>query len=110
MFQKGHEKIGGRQKGTQNKTSTEIRKNATIMLQSELDVLKEKLPKLNDSDYIKAIALLFKHVLPSQKQIEVDTIDHPVNFQVEIIDRLSQVTEKECEAAIDDWVQDKRNK
>jgi hypothetical protein len=45
MFQKGHEKIGGRQKGTQNKTSTEIRKNATIMLQSELDVLKEKLPK-----------------------------------------------------------------
>jgi len=35
MFTKGHDKIGGRKKGTQNKTSTEIRKNATLMLQSE---------------------------------------------------------------------------
>ena len=100
MFTKGHDKIGGRKKGTQNKTSTEIRKNATIMLQSQLDVLKEKLPKLNDSDYIKAIALLFKHVLPAQKQIETDTISHPTNFQVEIIDRLSQVSDKDIDAAI----------
>jgi len=100
MFTKGHDKIGGRKKGTQNKTSTEIRKNATLMLQSELDVLKEKLPKLNDSDYIKAIALLFKHVLPAQKQIETDTISHPTNFQVEIIDRLSQVSDKDIDAAI----------
>lgn len=100
MFTKGHDKIGGRKKGTQNKTSTEIRKNATIMLQSQLDVLKEKLPKLNDSDYIKAIALLFKHVLPAQKQIETDTISHPVNFQVEIIDRLTQVSDKDIDAAI----------
>ena len=100
MFTKGHDKIGGRKKGTQNKTSTEIRKNATIMLQSQLDVLKEKLPKLNDADYIKAIALLFKHVLPAQKQIETDTITHPVNSQVEIIDRLTQVSDKDIDAAI----------
>lgn len=100
MFQKGHEKIGGRKKGTQNKTSTEIRKNATLMLQSELDVLKEKLPTLSDGDYIKAIALLFKHVLPAQKQIETESINHPVNFQVEIIDRLSQVSDKDVDAAI----------
>jgi len=105
MFQKGHEKIGGRKKGTQNKTSTEIRKNATLMLQSELDVLKEKLPTLNDADYIKAIALLFKHVLPAQKQIETESINHPVNFQVEIIDRLSQVSDAEVENAIEKSIQ-----
>ena len=100
MFTKGHDKIGGRKKGTQNKTSTEIRKNATLMLQSELDVLKEKLPRLNDADYLKAISMLFKHVLPAQKQIETDTISHPTNFQVEIIDRLSQVSDKDIDAAI----------
>ena len=44
--------------------------------------------------------MLFKHVLPAQKQVEVDTIEHPVNFQVEIIDRLSQVSDKDVDAAI----------
>jgi len=39
-------------------------------------------------------------VLPAQKQIETDTISHPVNFQVEIIDRLTQVSDKDIDAAI----------
>jgi hypothetical protein len=34
MFEKGHEKIGGRKKGTQNKTSTEIRKNAYTLIRN----------------------------------------------------------------------------
>ena len=33
MFRKGHEKTGGRKKGTQNKTSTEIREVSAALLQ-----------------------------------------------------------------------------
>jgi len=109
-FKPGHEKTGGRTKNQKNHVSKEIRKVSAALLQGELETLKELLPTLKPDQYLKAIAMLYKVVVPQQRQIETETIDHPVNFQVEIIDRLSQVTEKECEAAIDTWVQDKRNK
>ena len=99
-FKPGNKKKGGRKKGTKNLVSKEIRANSALMLQSELDVLKEKLPRLNDADYLKAISMLFKHVLPSQKQIETETFEQNTNFQVEIIDRLSQVSDKDIDAAI----------
>ena len=99
-FKPGNKKKGGRKKGTKNLVSKEIRANAALLLENELEVFKDKLPTLNDADYLKAIAMLFKHVLPAQKQVEVDTIEHPVNFQVEIIDRLSQVSDKDVDAAI----------
>ena len=54
--------------------------------------------------------MLYKVVVPQQRQIETETINEPTEITVEIIDRLSQVTENEAEAAIDDWVQNKRNK
>ena len=110
MFRKGHEKTGGRKKGTQNKTSTEIREVSAALLQGELETLKELLPTLKPEQYLKAIAMLYKVVVPQQRQIETETINEPTEFTVEIIDRLSQVTENEAEAAIDDWVQNKRNK
>ncbi len=99
-FKPGNKKKGGRKKGTKNLVSKEIRANSALMLQSELDVLKEKLPRLNDADYLKAISMLFKHVLPSQKQIETETFEQNTNFQVEIIDRLSQVSDKDIDAEI----------
>jgi len=99
-FKKGDKKISGRKKGSKNLVSKELRKCAALLLENELEVFKKKLPRLNDSDYLKAIAMLFKHVLPAQKQVEVDTIEHPVNFQVEIIDRLSQVSDADVDAEI----------
>ena len=110
MFEKGHKKYGGRKAGTKNKTNSEIRLNASIMLQSQLDNLEKKLPTLNDADYIKAIALLFKVVLPAQKQIETETINHPTEFQIEIVDKIEQATEKQVDTAIDKWVENSRNK
>ena len=110
MFKKGMQKTGGRKKGTQNKTSSEIREVSAALLQGELETLKELLPTLKPDQYLKAIAMLYKVVVPQQRQIETETINEPTEITVEIIDRLSQVTESECEAAIDTWVQNKRNK
>ena len=79
-FEKGHNHSTGRPKGSTNKISKEIREVSAMLLQGQLEALQDKLPTLKDSDYIKAIGLLMKHVLPAQKQIEVDTIQHPTEF------------------------------
>jgi hypothetical protein len=100
MFKTGHKKIGGRTKNTKNLVSKDIRANAALLLESELEVFKEKLPKLNDSDYLKAIAMLMKHVLPAEKQVEVDTIQHPTEFQIEIINHIKDVSNEDVDAAI----------
>jgi|TARA_B110000090_G_C12974633_1_gene290303 hypothetical protein len=53
---------------------------------------------------------IHQNVLPAKKQIEQKTHDHPTEFSIEITDHLSQVTDKETDAAIDNYVIDKRNK
>ncbi len=103
-------KTGGRTKNQKNHVSKEIRKVTAALLQGELETLKELLPTLKPDQYLKAIAMLYKVVVPQQRQIEHDNINEPTEITVEIIDRLSQVTDNEAEQAIDTWVQDKRNK
>ena len=109
-FEKGHNQSTGRPKGSTNLVSKEIREVSAMLLQGQLEALQDKLPTLKDSDYIKAIGLLMKHVLPAQKQIEVDTIQHPTEFQIEVIEKLADVTNKDLDKSIDQWVDNQRNK
>jgi len=109
-FEKGHTHSTGRPKGSTNLVSKEIREVSAMLLQGQLDVLQDKLPTLKDSDYIKAIGLLMKHVLPAQKQVEVETINHPTEFQIEVIDKLADVTNEDLDKSIDQWVDNQRNK
>jgi hypothetical protein len=99
-FEKGHNHSTGRPKGSTNKVSKEIREVSALLLQGQLEALQDKLPTLKDSDYIKAIGLLMKHVLPAQKQIEVDTIQHPTEITVEILERLETYTDEDVHDAI----------
>ena len=109
-FEKGNKYSSGRPKGSTNKISKDIREFSALLLEQELETLKAKLPTLNDGDYLKAIAMLYKNVLPAQKQIEQTEPEHPLNFEIEIIDKLSDVTDKQVDAAIDNYVVGKRNK
>jgi hypothetical protein len=109
-FEKGNNLGKGRPKGSSNLVSKEIREFSAMLLQGELEILKAKLPTLNDGDYLKAIAMLYKNVLPAQKQIEQTEPEHPLNFEIQIIDKLSDVTDKEVDAAIDSYVIGQRNK
>ena len=81
-----------------------------MLLQGQLEALQDKLPTLKDSDYIKAIGLLMKHVLPAQKQVEVETVNHPTEFTIEILDRIEQVSNDDLDKSIDQWVDNQRNK
>jgi hypothetical protein len=109
-FKKGMQKTGGRTKGVSNNVSKEIREVSALLLQGQLEALQDKLPTLKDSDYIKAIGLLMKHVLPAQKQVEVDTVNHPTEFTIEILDRIEQVSNEDLDNSIDEWVENQRNK
>ena len=109
-FEKGNNLSNGRPRGASNKVSKDIREFSALLLQGELETLKEKLPTLNDSDYLKAISMLYKNVLPSQKYIETYETEMPTSFEIEIIDSLSQVTNKQVEGAIDGYVLGQRNK
>ena len=99
-FKKGMAKTGGRSKNQPNIVSQEIRDASSLILSGQVEVLENLLPTLKPSDYLKAIQMLYKVCLPQQKQVEIDTISHPTNFQVEIIDRLSQVSDSDVEDAI----------
>lgn len=105
-FEKGNNLGSVRPNGSANKISKDIREFSALLLQGELENLKAKLPTLNDGDYLKVIAMLFKNALPAQKYIETHE-SMPTEISVEIIDRLSHFTHKEIDAAIDDYARNK---
>ena len=67
-FEKGHTHSTGRPKGSTNKVRKEIREISAMLLQGQLDAFQEKLPTLKDSDYIKYLEVLMKHILTTQQQ------------------------------------------
>ena len=76
-------KFGGRTKGTPNKLNSKI---------------KDKLSSIISEAYI--ITKPQQEESPQEQQ----------NFTIEIIDRLEQVTDKETDAAIDNYAMGQRNK
>ena len=108
-FEKGHTYGKGRPKGSTNKNSREIREMITQIVSDNLEETKQRLSNLKDAEYFKAIGMLMKHVLPAQKQIEQTNDDMPTSFQIEIIDKLSDVKPKEVAEATE-WSANHRNK
>ena len=41
---------------------------------------------------------------PVQRQVEVETVNHPTEFTIEILDCISQVSNKDLDKSIDQWV------
>ncbi len=103
-FTQGREKTGGRAKGQTNKISSEIRLASAMLLEGQIDVLAKLLPELKPAEYLKALQMLYKVAVPQQKQVEIDTIEHPTNFQIEIIETLKGYNDAEVDTAIDNHV------
>jgi hypothetical protein len=103
-FTQGREKTGGRNKNQPNKISKNIRLASAMLLEGQIEVLAELLPKLKPSEYLKALQMLYKVAVPQQRQIEVDTIEHPTEFKIEIIETLKGYSDAELDTAIDTHV------
>ena len=67
------QKFGGRQKGTPNKTTNEIREYYQILISNNLEQLQNDLNELEPKERLKIILELSKFVVPTLKAIEMNT-------------------------------------
>jgi len=64
-------KYGGREKGTPNKITSEIREKFTLLVVNNIERLQDDINTLEPKDRIKMIIELSKFVLPSLKAMEI---------------------------------------
>ena len=69
------QKFGGRNKGTPNRNTDEIRQNFQLLIENNLTTLENDIKELEPKDRIKAILDLSKFVLLTLKATELSTVD-----------------------------------
>ncbi len=69
-FKEGHKKYGGRQKGTQNKTTQSQKEVLAALLEANQEKLQQELGKLEGKDFVFAYEKLLAYVIPKNKQVE----------------------------------------
>ncbi len=67
---KGQEKLGGRQKGTPNKATINIRERFKFLIENNLEQIEADLLMIKPSERIKAITELSKFCVPTLKAID----------------------------------------
>ena len=98
-------KFGGRTKGTPNKLNSEIKDKLSSIISEAIDSFD--IADMTKAERLKLIQLGMPYIITKPQQEE---IQEQQNFTIEIIDRLEQVTDKETEAAIDNYAMGQRNK
>ena len=96
-FTKGN-KIGkGRPRGSTNLASREIRGIMTNIVSDNIEQAKKRFEALDDTQYFKVLGMFLKHILPQQKQIEMEVQSNEDEYQEEIIKRLDKLSDKQVE-------------
>ena len=88
---KGHEKAGGRQKGTPNKTTIEVREKLKDIIETQTKYIGPELDKLRKDDPQKYLTLLEKfvaYVVPKKRDITSD--DKPIQPAITIVENRSE--------------------
>ena len=96
-------KFGGRTKGTPNKLNSKIKDKLSSIISEAIDSFD--IENMTKAERLKLIQLGMPYIITKPQQEE---IQEQHNITVEIIDRLEQVTDAETDAAIDNYVIDKR--
>lgn len=68
---KGEPKLGGRQKGTPNKATINIRDSFKKLIENNLEQLEEDLLALKPAERIRAITELSKFCVPTLKAVDI---------------------------------------
>jgi len=88
-------KYGGRTKGTPNKLSTEIKESLSLLISEAVSSLD--INSMSKSEKLKLIQLGLPYVITKPQTEEVV---EEQKFTVEIIDRLTDYSDKEIDSAI----------
>ena len=87
-----------RPKGSPNKITAEIKEKLSQVIMDAMSTID--IDSMTQNEKLKLIQIGLTYVIPRLKQVENVEEDIPRNFQIEIIDRISQVSDKELDEAI----------
>ena len=87
----------GRKAGVPNKITAEIKERLATILNEAMDSIDVK--TLTVSERLKLIQISVQYVIPRLKHTE-ETNEVPTNFQIEIIDRLTDYSDDDLDQAI----------
>jgi hypothetical protein len=85
-------KYGGRTKGTPNKLTSKIKEKLSSIISEAIDSLD--LDTMSKAERLKLIQIGLTYIIPRLKQVEDVSDEMPTNFQIEIIESRSQVSDK----------------
>ena len=97
-----------RPKGSVNKITSEIKDKIADLISNVFETLDPN--TMNQQEKLKFIQIGLQYVVPRLRSIEQKEPQEQQNITIEIIDRLDQVTDKETDAAIDNYAMGQRNK
>ena len=80
-FETGHEKLGGRQKGTTNRLTKELRKDLKEIVFHELHNLSDYLQDLPTEKRMEVLFKLLPYVFPKVKPISSNS-GEPIEFNM----------------------------
>ena len=78
-----------RPKGSPNKLTAKVKDRLATIIDEAMDSIDIK--TMTKAERIKLIQIGLQYVIPRLKQIEDVSDDLPTNFQIEIIDKISDV-------------------
>lgn len=82
-------------RGKDNKSSR-IRKMFAEIVEENIENAKERMQELDNPQFFKAMGMMLRHILPAQKQVEMDVTSNDDEYQEEIIRRLDLITEEQA--------------
>jgi len=89
-FQPGKAKTGGRQAGTKNKVTTDIKTRIAALVDNQFEQAQKNLKKLEPKEHVTAYIKFLEYVLPKQREQKLD-----------VAARLEAMTEEELNALIE---------
>lgn len=72
QFEKGKPKTGGRQAGTPNKATSDVKSKIAALIDEHFDTIKGDLEVLEPKERVTAYLKFLEYVLPKQREQKID--------------------------------------
>ena len=90
-------RLGGRTKGSQNKSTEIVKKNVAALLENNIQLVQEDLDQMKPRDRVNALLQFMKFLIPTQKAVEVENRITEDERNEEYINRLMEIPEENFE-------------
>ena len=87
-----------RPKGSPNKITAEIKERLSQVIMDAMSTID--IDSMTQNEKLKLIQIGLTYVIPRLKQVEEISEEEPRKFEIEIIDRLTDYSDKELDKAI----------